>query len=202
MIRLFRVFVPTSTLVLLLTEIALVFAAYLVTLYVLLPYEPEIFLLYEDGILRLSLVVLAVVLSLYFQDFYSSGRIRSKVLLVEKTIRTIAIVFFSQALMAYAAPTLLMPRWTILAGSTVLLFALPAWRLTFNTIFFRALAPQRILFLGSNTVVQEIAQRLSDRPELGMCGLGYLDSSYEIGHKLAGGLPVLGGYSGSSTNRR
>ena len=194
MIRLFRVFVPTSTLVLLLTEIGLVFAAYLVTLYVLLPYEPEIFLLYEDGILKLSLVVLAVVLSLYFQDFYSSGRIRSKVLLVEKTIRTIAIVFFSQALMAYAAPTLLMPRWTILAGSTVLLFALPAWRLTFSTIFFRALAPQRILFLGSNTVVQEIAQRLSDRPELGMCGLGYLDSSYEIGHTLAAGLPVLGGY--------
>lgn len=194
MIRLFRVFVPTSTLVLLLTEIALVYAAYLVTLYVLLPYEPEIFLLYEDGILRLSLVVLAVILSLYFQDFYSSGRIRSRVLLVEKTIRTIAIVFFSQALMAYAAPTLLMPRWTILAGSTVLLFALPAWRLMFNTIFFRALAPQRILFLGSNTVVQEIAQRLSDRPELGMCGLGYLDSSYETGHKLAAGLPVLGGY--------
>ncbi len=194
MIRLFRVFVPTSTLVLLLTEIGLVFAAYFVTLYVLLPYEPEIFLLYEDGILRLSLVVLAVVLSLYFQDLYSNGRIRSKVLLIEKTIRTIAIVFFSQALMAYAAPTLLMPRWTILAGSTVLLFALPAWRLMFNTIFFRALAPQRILFLGSNTVVQEIAQRLSDRPELGMCGLGYLDSSYEIGHKLAAGLPVLGGY--------
>ena len=202
MIRLFRVFVPTSTLVLLLTEIALVFAAYLVTLYVLLPYEPEIFLLYEDGILRLSLVVLAVVLSLYFQDFYSSGRIRSKILLIEKTIRTIAIVFFSQALMAYAAPTLLMPRWTILAGSTVLLFALPAWRLTFNTIFFRALAPQRILFLGSNTVVQEIAQRLSDRPELGMCGLGYLDSSYEIGHKLAARLTGARRIPGSSTNRR
>ena len=82
--------------------------------------------------------MLAVVLSLYFQDFYSSGRIRSRILLVEKTIRTIAIVFFSQALMAYAAPTLLMPRWTILAGSTVLLFALPAWRLTFSTIFSRA----------------------------------------------------------------
>jgi sugar transferase (PEP-CTERM system associated) len=194
MIRLFRVFVPTSTLVLLLTETALVFGAYLAALYILLPYEPEIFLLYEDGLLRLSLVVLAVLLALYFQDFYSSTGVRSKVLLIERTIRTIAVVFFTQAVMAYATPTLLMPRWTILGGSVILLIALPAWRLTFNAVFFRALAPQRILFLGSNTVVQEIAQRLADRPELGMCGLGYLDDSYEIGHTLAAGLPVLGGY--------
>ena len=194
MIRLFRVFVPTSTLVLLLTEIALTFAAYFFVLYLFLPFEPEIFLFYEDGILRLSLVVVAVVLSLYFQDCYSSGGVRPKLLLIEKTVRTIAVVFFSQAVMAYAAPTLLMPRWTILGGSAILLFALPAWRLMFNAIFFRALAPQRILFLGSNTVVQEIAQRLSNVPELGMCGLGYLDDAYEVGHSLAAGLPVLGGY--------
>jgi sugar transferase (PEP-CTERM system associated) len=194
MIRLFRVFVPTSTLVLLLTEIALTFASYFFILYLFLPFEPEIFLFYEDGILRLSLVAAAVVLSLYFQDCYSSGGVRPKILLIEKTVRTIAVVFFSQALMAYAAPTLLMPRWTILGGSAILLFALPAWRLMFNAVFFRALAPQRILFLGSNTVVQEIAQRLSDVPELGMCGLGYLDDAYEVGHSLAAGLPVLGGY--------
>jgi exopolysaccharide biosynthesis polyprenyl glycosylphosphotransferase len=199
MIRLFRVFVPTSTLVLLLTEIALVFACFLAALYVLLPYEPEIFLYYEDGFLRLSLVVLAVILALYFQDFYSSGGVRSKVLLIEKTIRTIAIVFFTQALMAYAAPALLMPRWAIVGGATALFFLLPAWRLTFNALFFRALSPQRILFLGSNTVVQEIAQRLADRPELGMCGIGYLDDSFDVGHALAADLPVLGGYADLKT---
>jgi sugar transferase (PEP-CTERM system associated) len=195
MIRLFRVFVPTSTLILLLTEIGLVFGCFLTALYILLPFEPEIFLFYEDGFLRLSLVVVAVILALYFQDFYTSGADRSKILLIEKTIRTIAIVFFTQAIMAYATPTLLMPRWTILGGSAILLFALPAWRLFFNTIFFRALSPQRILFLGTNTVVQEIAQRLTDHPELGMCGIGYLDDTFTTGHTVAAGLPVLGGYS-------
>jgi exopolysaccharide biosynthesis polyprenyl glycosylphosphotransferase len=195
MIRLFRVFVPTSTLILLLTEIALVFASYFAALYILLPFEPEIFMFYEDGFLRLSLVVLAVILALYFQDFYTSGAERSKIILLEKTLRTIAIVFFTQALMAYATPALLMPRWTILGGSAILLFVLPAWRLCFNTVFFRALSPQRILFLGTNTVVQEIAQRLAQHPELGMCGLGYLDDSYAVGHTVAAGLPVLGGYS-------
>ena len=194
MIRLFRVFVPTSTLILLLTEIALVFGCFLAALYVLLPYEPEIFLYYEDGFLRLSVVVLAIILALYFQDFYTSGAVRSKVLLMEKTIRTIAIIFFTQALMAYVAPVLLVPRWTIIGGATILFFALPAWRLAFNALFFRALSPQRILFLGSNSVVQEIALRLADRPELGMCGIGYLDDSYEVGRSLAAGLPVLGGY--------
>ncbi|HYI91952.1 MAG TPA: sugar transferase [Bryobacteraceae bacterium] len=195
MIRLFRVFVPTSTLILLLTEIGLVFGSYLAALYILLPFEPEIFLFYEDGFLRLALVVLAVMLALYFQDFYTSGAGRSNILIIEKTIRTIAIVFFTQAIMAYAAPTLLMPRWTVLGGSAILLFALPAWRFCFNTIFFRALSPQRILFIGTNNDVQEIAQHLADHPEIGMCGIGYLDDSYEVGHTVAAGLPILGGYS-------
>ena len=129
MIRLFRVFVPTSTLILLLTDIGLVFASFLIAIYLLLPFDPEIFFLYEDGFLRVGLVILTVILALYFQDFYNAGGVRPKIMLyLEKTIRTIAIVFFSQALMAYAAPSVLMPRWIVLAGSAILLFLLPAWR--------------------------------------------------------------------------
>lgn len=195
MIRLFRVFVPTSTLVLLLTEIGLVFASFFLATYVLLPFEPEIFLFYEDGLLRMSFVVLTVILALYFQDFYTAGGVRSKILLMEKTIRTVAILFFSQALMAYAIPAILMPKWIILGGSALLLAVLPGWRLAFNALFFKALAPQRILFLGTNTVVQEIAGRLANHPELGMTGLGYLDDAYSPGEVLAASLPVLGRYS-------
>jgi sugar transferase (PEP-CTERM system associated) len=195
MIRLFRVFVPTSTLILLLTEIGLVFASFLIAIYLLLPFDPEIFFFYEDGFLRVGLVILTVILALYFQDFYNAGGVRPKIMLVEKTIRTIAIVFFSQALMAYAAPSVLMPRWIVLAGSAILLFLLPAWRLAFSALFFRALTPQRILFLGTNTVVQEIAEKLGRHPELGMVGLGYLDDAHPPGHTLAASLRVLGPYA-------
>ena len=195
MIRLFRVFVPTSTLILLLTEIALVFACFLIATYILLPFEPEIFLFYEDGIWRMSIVVTVVMLALYFQDFYNTGGVRTKVLLLEKSIRTVAIVFFTQALMAYATPALLMPRWIILAGSALLLFILPAWRLAFMAVFFRAMAQQKILFLGTNTVVQEIAERIASHPELGMTALGYLDDSHPPGTTLTAGALVLGGYA-------
>ena len=194
MIRLFRVFVPTSILLLLLSEIAVIFISFLAALYIFLPYEPDIFFLYEDGFLKMSLVALAIILGLYFQDFYTVGKVRTKVLVVEKTIRAIAILFFTQALMAYATPTLLVSRWVILSGSAILLLLLPAWRFAFNTVFL-ALTPQRILFLGTNTVVQEIAERLAERPELGMCGLGYLDDCHPPGQALAAGLPVLGGYA-------
>lgn len=195
MIRLFRVFVPTSTLILLLTEIALVFACFLAATYLLLPFEPEIFLFYEDGIWRMSIVVTVVMLALYFQDFYNTGGVRTKVLLLEKSIRTVAIVFFTQALMAYATPALLMPRWIILAGSALLLFVLPAWRLAFMAVFFRAMAQQKILFLGTNTVVQEIAERIASHPELGMVALGYLDDAHAAGTALNAGAPVLGSYA-------
>ena len=68
MIRLFRVFVPTSILLLLLSEIAVIFISFLAALYIFLPYDPDIFFLYEEGFLKMSLVALAIILG-YISGF-------------------------------------------------------------------------------------------------------------------------------------
>src|SRR5438270_8252283 len=111
MIRIFRVFVPTSVLALIVSETILIFSCFILSSYFVLDADPEVFLLYDGGLLRVTLVVLSVMLGLYFQDLYTNFRVRSKLVLVQQLCLVIGIVFFSQALLTYVSPSLMMSRW-------------------------------------------------------------------------------------------
>ena len=191
MIRLFRVFVPTSVIALLISEVVLIFSCFVIASYIILDSDPEVFLLYDGGLQKMSLVVLSMMLGLYFQDLYTDLRVRSKIALVQQLCLVIGIVFFLQALLTYVNPNLMMSRWIMITGCGLTLILIPAWRVLFTGVVLRAVGSVRILFLGSSAVTQEIAARLEERPELGLMSVGYLDNAHEKGEHLPGG-EVLG----------
>jgi sugar transferase (PEP-CTERM system associated) len=194
MIRLFRVFVPTSVIALLLSETILIFSCFLLSSYIILESDPEVFLLYDGGLLRVTLVVLSVMLGLYFQNLYNDFRVRSRLILIQQLCLVIGIVFFSQALLTYISPALMMSRWIMILGCGMILVILPVWRVMYTGVLFRALGAQKLLFLGTNSVAMEIAEQLADHPELGLASVGFVDDKRDRGEKLPGG-PVLGGIS-------
>ncbi len=57
MIRLFRVFVPTSVIALLVSELILIFSCFILASYLVLDTDPEVFLLYDGGFQKMGLVV-------------------------------------------------------------------------------------------------------------------------------------------------
>src|SRR5689334_6411447 len=116
MIRLFRVFVPTSVIALILSETILIFSCFILASYIVLESDPQVFLLYDGGLLRVSLVVISVMLGLYFQNLYNNFRVRSKVILIQQLCLVIGIVFFTQALLTYVSPSLMMSRWIMILG--------------------------------------------------------------------------------------
>ncbi|MGH9628205.1 MAG: sugar transferase [Bryobacteraceae bacterium] len=191
MIRLFRVFIPTSIIALLVSEIILVFCCFLVATYALVPLDPTLFLLYEDGFQNIALVVASVMLGLYFQDLYTNFRIRSRILLIQQVLLVIGIVFLFQALLAYINPRLTMPRWIMIFGCMLVLFTVPLWRLAYTSVIYKGFGVERLLFLGSNPVAREIAERFSEHPELGFISLGFVDDIHSPGESLPGG-SVLG----------
>ena len=191
MIRLFRVFVPTSVVALVLSEIVLIFACFIISTYLVVDSDPQVFLLYDGGLSRITLVVVSVLLGLYFQDLYNDFRIRSKTLLIQQLCLVIGLVFFSQALLTYINRDLMLSRWVMITGCLMLLVLIPAWRLLYVGVVFRALGAQKLLFLGTNSVALEIAARLVDHPQLGLAGLGFIDDNREKGEELSGG-KVLG----------
>ncbi len=191
MIRLFRVFVPTSVVALILSEVVLIFACFTIATYLVIDSDPEVFLLYDGGLSKMALAVGSVMLGLYLQDLYNDFRIRSKTLLVQQISLVIGLVFFSQALLTYINRNLMMSRWVMIFGCLLIVFLVPAWRLLYVGVVFRAFGAQRLLFLGTNSVALEIAGALENHPQLGLMSVGFVDNNREKGEELKGG-KVLG----------
>ncbi|MGD0013930.1 MAG: sugar transferase [Bryobacteraceae bacterium] len=193
MIRLFRVSVPTSIVVLLLSEFVLLAFCFILATYLVLPVDPTVFLLYDGGAGRILVVVLSILLGLHFLDLYTDIRTLSKVALVLEICQAIGFAFIVHALLAYVAAEWRLPIWVMIWGSGFALLSLSAWRIVYALVFLRAFGEQRVLFLGRNAVVEEIAEYLAGHPEVGYTNLGYLDDGVEPETSFHGA-KVLGGY--------
>jgi sugar transferase (PEP-CTERM system associated) len=177
MIRLFRVFIPTSVVALLLSEIILTYTCFVVATFLMMEVAPEVFLIDDNGWLRISIVVGCIMLGIYFHDLYTHFRIRSRILLFQQVIVVVGATFLTQALLVYLRlQELILPTWVMIVGSALTLILLPAWRIVFSTVVMKAMGSERVLFLGTSSVSQEIVQYLTEHPETGLTALGYLDN--------------------------
>jgi sugar transferase (PEP-CTERM system associated) len=197
MIRLFRVAVPTSVFVLLLSEFVLLTFCYTLATYLFLQVDPSVFLWYDGGLARILVVVASIVFGLHFLDLYSDIRSASKIALGLEIGQALGFAFLTQALLTYMNKDWMLPRWVMIWGSAFALVLVSTWRIIYGSVFVRAFGAQRILFLGLNLVVQEIAEYLERHPEAGLVNLGYLDDNAEPG-TLIYGSRVLGGIAAMS----
>ncbi len=191
MIRLFRVFVPTSVVALLLSEIILTSTCYVIAAFIVLDVDPQVFLLYDNGLVRIAIVVACIMLGVYFHDLYTHFRIKSRILLFQQIGVVLGLAFLMQSLLVYLRlRELILPTWLMIGGSTLVIIVLPTWRIFYSTVVLRAMGSERVLLLGASPLIQEIAQHFFDHPETGFTVLGYVEN-LEIGAELPGGA-VLG----------
>ena len=176
MIRIFKIFVPTSILALLLSEIVLLLSCYLAGVAVIADVDPQVFLIYDDGLVRILLVVAVEILGFYLLDLYSDVKVHSRILIIQDTGLVIGIAVLSQAFLGYLKPEWIVPRWMMIAGSCFALVVVPAWRILYSRFMLRALGHKRILFLGESVALEELASGLTARPELGFSIIGYINN--------------------------
>src|SRR6266699_3261933 len=105
MIRIFKIFVPTSILALLISEVVLLLSCYLAAVVLFAGVDPEAFLLYDNGIERILIVVIVELLGIYLLDLYSDVKVYSRIQIVQHICLVIGIAFISQALLSYLSPT-------------------------------------------------------------------------------------------------
>ena len=180
MIRIFKIFVPTSILALLLSEIILLFSCYLAAVMMIAEMDPEVFLLYDGGLIRITLLVAVELLSLYLLDLYTDVKVYSRILIFQEVCLVIGIALISQALLSYIKPEWIVPRWMMTVGSGFALVLLPSWRILYSRYMLRALGHKQVLFLGESVTLDELAAGLTARPELGFSVIGYInDNSHE-----------------------
>jgi sugar transferase (PEP-CTERM system associated) len=174
-------------LALILSEAILLFSCYVTAAYLSTDVAPDVFLLEADGIWSIVLVVTVILIGLYFADLYNTYAIQSRIELVQQYCLILGVTFLVQAMLNYGRwDFLVLPKWTMVYGSTLALVLTPTWRLAFTRVMWKAVGARRILFLGSSAAVREIIQEIGRRRELAFSAIGYLDNDGDAPDKLFG----------------
>jgi len=180
MIRLFKVSIPSSAVVLVISEAVLLFSCYLFAAWLTIDIPLVRFLFEQGGYWHIAFVVAVIMLGLYFNDLYEHYQVRSRIELAQQFCLALGVAFLLQSLMSYAHWGILLPKYAMVYGSVLALILCPLWRMCFNALASSSLGAEKLLFLGVSPAVREIASYLSQHPEYRLALLGYLDSSSEI----------------------
>ena len=194
MIRLFRVFIPSNILALLVIDTLLALSSFLAVTYLVMEVDPMPYLLYDYGLVRICVIVATILIGLHFQDFYSRFQVRSRIVLLQDLCVAMGWAFLPQGLISYLAPDLKAPMQVILWGSLLALAVLFLWRMFFSAHALEILGGDRLLLVGASPLLEEIGGHIAGHPELGLVVVGYVRDSPPIDAALPGG-KILGAMS-------
>jgi sugar transferase (PEP-CTERM system associated) len=173
-IRLFRISIPASVIALLVSEALIVMACYGVASLFTTYLDPWVYLFVEGNDWKVLLVVGLIILGMYFQDLYADLRVVSRVLLVQQVCLSVGLALLVMAFLGYLRPDLLLGRWLMIAGSFGVIIFVPLWRIFYWKYVIAALRSERVLLLGSSSILGEVAETVLSKPELGYSIIGYL----------------------------
>lgn len=172
--RLFRALIPTTVLGLLVSEVVLLTACYLIAAIATLDFDPVVYLVDEGNYWKLLVVVLLIVLVMYFEDLYSDCRVTSRITLVQQVCTAVGGSMLALAFLGYLDSDWVMPRGLMIVGSGLAVILVPLWRIFYARFVVNALQTDRLLLLGNSSILAESATHVLRRPELGYTILGYL----------------------------
>ena len=96
------------------------------------------FLLQDNGLLRVAVVVATILLSFYFTQLYGSFEISSPIRLIQQVCFAVGIAFVTQAFLGYLLPGWIVPRNTMILGSAAVLLLIVPWRMLYATLAAKA----------------------------------------------------------------
>lgn len=177
MIRLFKIFVPTIVVALLLSELVIAVGSYIAALYLFPVFgnDPIYFLTDDYGLWRILPVSFSIILVLYLNDLYAQVRVRHRVELLQQLCVAIGAPFIVQALISYIHRDWTLPKWLMIEGSAIALILLFASRVVFSATMRTSMGTQKVLFLGRSPLIFLVADHLLEHPESGFRPLGFLD---------------------------
>jgi sugar transferase (PEP-CTERM system associated) len=191
MTRFFRVFVPATAVVLLVSEILLITSAFIVAVYLTLDVDPWVNLVYDGGFVHLLPVLLTILVGMHFNDLYSQYYVKSRVVLLQQLCLVMGGAFLVQGLLSYISPDMRVSARVMAVGSALAVVSIYFWRVLFSTFAIKVMGRDRLLLVGGSPLLEDIAKHLEAHPELGLEVAGYVDDAHQPGEALRGG-KVLG----------
>lgn len=174
MIRLFNVYYPTRTIVLLLCEALIISGSFLLAMVTLLgPLNASIALNYEYGGLKIAALTLLTLLFSYYFDLYEPQRIAARWEIYFRLLLVLGFLSFLLSAVIYIFPDFDMAHYVLLLGLMFLTLGLLAWRSAYEWIIGREAFRERVYVLGGGERARMIVDMLRVRKDAGMEVVGF-----------------------------
>jgi sugar transferase (PEP-CTERM system associated) len=173
-IRLFNVYYPIRTLVLLVVEALIVGLSFVLgTLWNLgwLQFNNELFI--EGGYLRIFTLTGIVLLLSHGFDLYDTSQLSAKLDQAFRLLFVLGLVALGLEGVDHFVPGFLPGRWSSLLGIGILTFALFCWRSAYSWVVRKPFFRERVYVLGTGDRAERLVRGLRQRSELGIEVVGW-----------------------------
>jgi len=181
MIRLFNAYFPTRTLLLTVTEALIVTLGFVasVVFWAGTATDANIYLLYENGLGRIGLVVAVFVLLMYYFDLYDSIVLSNRREVVTRLVGVLGCAFVTLSVLYYAFPEIRLVGSTLWVGVGIVGVTVPAWRKLFFVLNRSTRFSERAILYGDGPLAIPLMEAIRGRPELGVRVVGYVGENTE-----------------------
>ncbi|MGA3194141.1 MAG: TIGR03013 family XrtA/PEP-CTERM system glycosyltransferase [Terriglobales bacterium] len=168
MIRLFNVYYPVRTLVLLLGEALIVWTSFLLGAIYAFRQDSYLVLNYEGGYYKILVVTVLVLLCSHWFDLYDTARLNTRGELYFRLLMVPGLLAFVLAAVSYIRPDFLLGNGSSAVGLLILTVALFGWRIGFTWLIQLPILVERVYVLGTGERAQRLVQGLRQSPEIGV----------------------------------
>ncbi len=173
MIRLFNVYYPTRSIVLLLCEALIVSGSFLLATMLIAGPDTYLVLNYEYGALKIGALTVLTLLCSYYFDLYEPQRISGRWEIYFRLLLVLGFLSFLLSAIIYLFPEADIAHNVLLVGLIFLTVALVAWRSAYGWILGREIFRERVYVLGGGERAKTIVQTLHARKDAGMEVVGW-----------------------------
>jgi sugar transferase (PEP-CTERM system associated) len=172
-VRLFNVYYPVRTLVLVCGETLIVLLSFAVAAWVRLGQDSLVVLRSEDGIIKILAIAALSFVCFYYFDLYDPQRLPSS---GETYFRVLIVIGFLSLLLGalgFFIPDFLLSDDIILFGITIFTVSVLAWRWTYIWLIRQPFLRERVYVLGAGERAKRLVDALRVRVDLGLDVVGW-----------------------------
>ena len=173
MIRIFKVYYPARTLILLLGEALIVLSSFLLATVLQHPNDSYIVLNYEGGYLKIFVLTAIVLIISHWCDLYDPIHFEAKGELYFRLLLVPGLLALSLAAVGAIFPKVMMGQSSLFLGLIFLTIALLSWRTVYTWLAKKPYLREQVYVLGGGERAQRLVQGLRIRSELGADVVGW-----------------------------
>jgi sugar transferase (PEP-CTERM system associated) len=172
-IRLFNVYYPVRTLVLLAVETTVVFLSFLLGVLLAFPDDRYIVLNYQGGYLKVLVATAVVLICSHWFDLYDSQRFDAKGEMYFRLFLVPGLFALFLAVVSFINPDVLPGNNASLIALVLLTCGLVAWRAAYGWLIRQPFMLEKVYVLGTGERAQRLVLGLRQRKELGVDVIGW-----------------------------